>query len=239
MSWLFSQALVEEFLEANSSAGEPSAPSSGTPTPQAYCSPDKMTDFSRLSRFGMTFRPSTEIRGADLLTWCQEVSRVKTSAQQEKAQESMAHEAGCGDTWHASLAKYDRDSRSWKTRQCSLLAGLDEYSETWPKWGMMRAGECWEQNTPAQFTADIEYGFLPTPMLSDFNGGGWRIKSPRLQMTSLKYFAHAKYANRNWKTSHLIPEFVEIIMRFPSGWTGLKPLETLKFQAWQHSLSKP
>ena len=239
MSWLFSQALVEEFSAANSSAGAPSAPSSGTPTPQAYCSPDKMTEFSRLSRFGMTFRPSTEIRGEDVLTWCQAASRVRTSAQPEKAQASTAHAAECGGIWHASLAKYDRDSRLWKTRQSSLLAGLDEYSETWPKWGTMRDGECWAQNTPAQFIADTGYGFLPTPVLSDCNGGGWRIKSPRLQMTSLKYFAHAKYANKNWKTSHLIPEFVEIIMRFPLGWTELKPLETLKFQAWRRSLSKP
>jgi DNA (cytosine-5)-methyltransferase 1 len=60
MSWLFSQALVEEYLEASSLDGEQSAPLNGKPTQQAYCAPDKMTDFSRLSRFGMTFKPLTE-----------------------------------------------------------------------------------------------------------------------------------------------------------------------------------
>ena len=68
MSWLFSQALVEAYLEDTSSDGEPSAPLNGNPIPQAYCAPDKMTGFSRLSRFGMTFKPLTESRGKELLT---------------------------------------------------------------------------------------------------------------------------------------------------------------------------
>ena len=68
MSWLFSQALVEEFSEGISSDGELSALSSGNPIPQAYCAPDRMKGFSRLSRFGMTFAPLTENRGQELLT---------------------------------------------------------------------------------------------------------------------------------------------------------------------------
>jgi hypothetical protein len=35
MSWHFSRALVEAFSEATCLDGEPSAPSSGSPTPQA------------------------------------------------------------------------------------------------------------------------------------------------------------------------------------------------------------
>ena len=68
MSWLFSRVLVEEYLGENSLDGEPSVLSSGNPIPQAYCAPDKMTGFSRLSRFGMTFKPLTEDRGQELLT---------------------------------------------------------------------------------------------------------------------------------------------------------------------------
>jgi hypothetical protein len=40
---------------------------SGNPTQQAYCSPDKMTECSRLSRYGMTYKPLTEDRGEELL----------------------------------------------------------------------------------------------------------------------------------------------------------------------------
>jgi hypothetical protein len=67
MSWLFSQALVEEYLGDICSDGEPSAQSNGNHTQQAYCAPDKMTDFSRLSQFGMMFKPLTESRGEELL----------------------------------------------------------------------------------------------------------------------------------------------------------------------------
>ena len=80
MSWLFSQALVEEYLEDTSSDGEPSAPLNGNPIPQAYCAPDKMTGFSRLSRFGMTFKPLTVSRGEELLTLYLAGFPVRTSA---------------------------------------------------------------------------------------------------------------------------------------------------------------
>ena len=160
MSWLYSQALVEEYLGENSLDGEQSVPLSGSPTQQAYCAPDKMTDFSRLSQFGMTYKPLTESRGEELLTLYLEDFRAKTSAQQEKAQALKENEAECGEKWLASFTKYNPDSRSWKTHQCSLLGDLDEFSETWPQWGLMRNGECWEQQTLAQITNGKEFGLL-------------------------------------------------------------------------------
>ena len=68
MSWLFSQVQVEEYLGGISLDGEQSALSSGKPIPQAYCSPDKMMEVSRLSRYGMTVKPLTDTRGEELLT---------------------------------------------------------------------------------------------------------------------------------------------------------------------------
>jgi len=81
MSWLFSQVLVEEYLGDISSDGEQSAPLSGSNTQQAYCAPDKMTKFSRLSRFGMTYKPLMESRGEELLTLYLADFHAKTSAQ--------------------------------------------------------------------------------------------------------------------------------------------------------------
>jgi len=150
MSWLFSQALVEEFSQANSLDGEQFVPSSGSSTQQAYCAPDKMTDFSRLSRFGMTYKPLTDNLGAAVLTWYLGDSPAKTSAPQEKGLASTESEAGCGEKWRASFTKYDPGMRLWKTHQCSLLGDLELYSETWPQWGLMRGGECWEQQTLEQ-----------------------------------------------------------------------------------------
>jgi len=67
MSWLFSQALVEEYWGDTSSDGEQSAPLSGNITQVAYCAPDKMTAFSRLSQFGKVYNPLAENRGEELL----------------------------------------------------------------------------------------------------------------------------------------------------------------------------
>jgi hypothetical protein len=170
MSWLFSQALVEEYLGENFSDGEQSAPLSGKPIQQAYCAPDKMMDFSRLSRFGMTFKPLTENLGEELLTLYLEGFHAKTSAQLEKAQELMENEVECGEKWHGSFVKFDLSSSLWKTHQCSLLGDLEEFSQTWPQWGLMRNGECWEQLTLEQTIRGIDFGWSgkwPTPVSSD------------------------------------------------------------------------
>ena len=78
MSWLFSQALVEEYLGDTFLDGEQSVQSSGNNIPQAYCAPDKMTGFSRLSQFGMTFKPLTESHGEALLMSFRAAFHAKT-----------------------------------------------------------------------------------------------------------------------------------------------------------------
>jgi hypothetical protein len=194
MSWLFSQALVEEYLEANCLDGEQSAPLSGNPTQQACCAPDKMTVFSKLSRYGMTYKPLTETRGEELLMLYREVFHAKTLAQQEKAQESTESEAGCGEKWHASFARYDPDTSLWKTPQCSLLGGLDEFLETWPQWGLMRDGECWEQRMLEQTIRGTGFGLSPdnvsafhTPNTTGLDGGSNSRKALRARMEKQKW----------------------------------------------------
>ena len=178
MSWLYSQALVAEYLGENFLDGEQSAPLNGNPIQQAYCAPDKMTGFSRISRFGMTFKPLTEDLGKELLTLYLADFHAKTLAQQEKAWELTESDQGCGEKWRASFTKYDPDSSSWKTHQCSLLGDLDEFSETWPQWGLMRDGECWEQRTLEQTIRGTEFGLSPngvdsfhTPNTTGLDGG--------------------------------------------------------------------
>jgi hypothetical protein len=129
-----------------------------------------MTGFSRLSRFGMTFKPLTESLGQELLTLYLEGFHAKTSAQLEKAQELMENEVGCGEKWHGSFVKFDPSSSLWKTHQCSLLGDLEEFSQTWPQWGLMRNGECWEQQMLEQTIRGIDFGWSgkwPTPVSSD------------------------------------------------------------------------
>jgi hypothetical protein len=166
MSWLYSRVLVEEFLGDTSLDGEQSAPLSGNPTQLAYCAPDKMTAFSRLSRFGMTYKPLTETLGEELLTLYREAFHAPTFPQQEKAQELTEKPLECGEKWLGSFTKYSPDSFSWKTHQCSLAGDLDEFLETWPQWGLMRDGECWEQQTLAQTISGIVFGLNPSEINS-------------------------------------------------------------------------
>ncbi len=231
MSWLFSRALVAEYSAANSSAGEQFAPSNGTATQQAFLWRDKTTATWKRSPFGITWQPLTASLGEALLTWFREVSRAKTLAAPAVARGLMESEAECGNTWRASLAKYDRDSRLWKTPQCSLLAGLDEFSETWPSWGMMRGGVVWAQ-TPLVF--DIEepdFGWLPTPTATDGKGGA-RRSNPAFQNCSLRHYLHGQLGGE-WASSVAHPSFVEAEMGWPTMWTDLRPLETANVQAWR------
>ena len=189
MSWLYSQALVEEYLGDICSDGEQSVQSNGNPTQQAYLSQDKMTKFSRLSRFGMTYKPLTESRGEELLTLFREDFLAKTSLVQEKAQELTESDQECGEKWQGSFVKYDLNTHLWKTHQCSLLGDLEEFSETWPQWGLMRNGECWEQQTLAQTIRGTESGFSPngvdtfhTPNTTGLDGGSNSRKALKKKM---------------------------------------------------------
>jgi hypothetical protein len=191
MSWHFSQALVEAYSAANCSDGKPSAQSSGSLTPLAYLCSDRMTAFSRLSRFGMTFKPLTADHGEAVLTWFLAGFPAKTSAQPERAQESTEHAAECGSIWPESFARWDRATSSWKTPQCSLLAGLDEFSETWPRWGMMRGGECSELSIPEHLTSGNGSGLLPTPIKDDAHH---RTNPAQLKRSTIKLSVIAAHA---------------------------------------------
>jgi hypothetical protein len=171
MSWLYSRVLVEEYLGENYLDGEQSAPLNGSLIQQAYCAPDKMTDFSRLSRFGMTYKPLTENLGGELLTLFRAGFHAKTYPQPEKAQGLTENDPECGVTWRGWLAKYDPNTSLWRTAQCSLLEDLNESLATLPRSGMTRNGLLWELPMLEQTTKEIGFGLLPTPTTQGLNGG--------------------------------------------------------------------
>jgi hypothetical protein len=170
MSWLFSQALVEEYLGDTFLDGEQSALSNGKPIQQAYCALGKMTDFCRVSQFGMMFKPLTENLGEELLMLYQEDFLAKTSQQQEGGGESRQNDQECGKKWRESLAKLDLDTLLWKIPQCSLLEDLEQSLEIWPKWGSMRNGECFPQPMLERTTKEREFGYWLTPTATAISG---------------------------------------------------------------------
>ena len=231
MSWLFSQALVEEYSGASSSGGEPSAPLNGNPTQQAYCAPDKTMAFSRLSRFGMTFKPLTEDRGEALLMSYLAAFPVKISPlPTSMVTDSTGSGQECGEKWRGWLAKYDHASSSWRTAQCSLLSEEPESLAILPRSGMTRDGLLWELPMSVRPTNGIGSGLWPTPAARDYKGAnGFETtqrkigEGKRAQMGQLPNAVQQELGRSIGGT--LNPMWVEWLMGWPLGWTDLKPLE--------------
>lgn len=167
MSFIYSRALVEASSLANFSGIDASAQSSESPMPKPSLWLDKTTEPSRLFRSGMMFAHLTDGLGEELLTSWLAGFHAKTSAQPAPAKASTASEADSGRKWLASFARYDRDSSSWKTAQCSLLGDSEEFSETWPRWGSMRNGESFLRQIPALPICENASGFWQTPVADD------------------------------------------------------------------------
>lgn len=185
MSWLISRALMEAYESSRSllepveafsavicSDGEPSVQSKSSPTAQAYWSPGKTTDSCPRFPSGMTCERLTARCGAELLTSYLAAFHARTSAQPEKVPESTARARGSGASSPGSFARYDRASSSWKTAQCSLVAGLDAFSETWPRSGSMRSGACYLRPPLAPHICASASGYWPTPNVIGFRSDG-------------------------------------------------------------------
>jgi hypothetical protein len=231
MSWLYSRALVAEYSGAICSDGEPCAQWSVMPTPQGFWRNDKMMEFSSLSRFGVTLQLLTEDRGKELLMSYLAAFHAKTSASQAKAQESADSAADYGGSLPGLLAKYDLATHSLKTVQLSLFEGLELSLATWPRWGLMRNGECFLAKMSVECTCETGFGLsLPTIGANEWKGAAKRryLGSPD--------FRGAKMSEglRICETDpiYLNPLFAELTMMWPLGWTDLKPLGMAKFQEW-------
>jgi len=204
--------------EENSLVGTQCAPLNGNLIPQAYLSPDKMKGFSRLSQYGMTFKPLTESRGKELLMLYLEGFHVKTSAPLEKEQELKEQKVVCGNTWHGLLEKSNQLSLLSKTPLCSALEDSVLSSKILPRWGTMLNGELYQQPALEQTIKGQGCGlWLPTPTCHNAKEGAYPAEFTRKTPT-LATHAGGK----------LNPMWVEWLMGWPLGWTDLKPLVTDK-----------
>lgn len=188
MSWLFSQALVEACSPPNSSATEPCAQLNVMPTQQPFWRNDKTMEPSRFSRFGLTYAPLTEDRGAALLTAWLAGFRVRTSAQQGPAQVLTVSAQGYGASSRASFARWSPESFGWRTAQCSLLEDSPEFLRTLPRWGSMRNGMLYLRQTLAHGISVSGFGsLLPTlTVCGNYNAKGSSPTSGDGLATALK-----------------------------------------------------
>lgn len=246
MSYIFSRALVEAYLEASCSDSAPFALSNLNPIPQAYCSPDRMTAYSRLSRFGMTYAPLTDDDGAALLTWYLEASRARTFQPQEKAPALTAPAPASGGKCTELSMRYDRNSHSWKTHLCLWDEDLPESSVILPESGTMQNGLCWERTMWEPRTSESASGYLVwigTPTASGKNRSKKFREGNKLPNPYEFVEMFPTPTSRDWKDSgssqgnRKSPNLGTIASRFPTprtkgmcGGTGsfqqLKSLET-------------
>lgn len=229
MSWLFSQALVAEYSQGNCSAGEQYARLKSTSSVQADSCSAKTKETFPFSQYGMTSRHSMEFPGEELLTWFLAASPAPTFPRLVRNQELKANSAAFGAQWQESLARYDRDSRSWKTPQLSLIEDSAQCSVTWSKWGSLHDGACWDQTMLAPLTPGTVAGSWPTPCHGSSHWGG-----------TFQEVGGSKNKLRGTPIGKLYvnPDFWESLMGWPIGWTGTAPLETDKIQEWQQQHSK-
>lgn len=227
MSWLFSRALAEEYLPASYLATEPSVLSKSPHGPQAYsCDARTITTYRR-SRFGTTCALLTEGHGAELLIAFLADSRVRMSALPDLVMGSKGSDQAYGENSRGWFARWSPQLSEWKTAQCSLLEGSDSYLETWPRSGSMRDGMCYPQPSLAQSTCGRGYGsLLPTLAARDY------------RFPNAKSFAERGGGKKGEQLPNVLggplnPDWCELFMGHPIGWTASSALETLKFREWR------
>lgn len=142
-------------------------------------------------------------------------SPARTSAPPDLGQELMARAAAYGRNTPALLTKFDRATSSWKTSQLSLVADLEEFSETWPRSGMMRNGIAYQLPPLAHFTDATASGFWQTPVADDavdrevgkFNSRGEPNLSAQVKLLPTPT---VMYTRENWSPEELAAKRAEV-----------------------------
>jgi len=240
MSWLFSKALMEacensrcslepaaESSEATCSDGEQYAQLNVMPTAHPFSRRGKPMDALSLSRSGLTCAVLTESHGKELLTSYLADFHALTSASPVRVPVSTEVNLDSGESLPESWAKYDLVKSSWKTVQCSLLEDSAEFSGIWPASGSMRNGVCSALPTLDSRTCENASGYaLPTP--SGVNGGRNNV------MGRIDEWGGSSNPLRGTVIGSMcLPEFEELMMGWPIGWTEPTPYEMDKFREWQ------
>ena len=136
------------------------------------------------------------------LTLSAEDSHAKTSQSQASNEASTEPAVVSGQSMRGSFASCDPDTLSWKTSQRCLLSGWEEFSETWPRAGMMQSGTAYRLPPSVPITAVIGCTWLPTPTAGAFTQNKSYGKNAR---TRLSLYGMAKKGMwptplaRDWK----------------------------------------
>lgn len=217
---------------------DPCALLKSSPIAERYCCNASSTESCHGSQSGTMSAPSTEQNGGGRSMSSAGDSHARTSVLLEQGRDSVEVEVDFGEKCGEWLAKYNQSACSWKTPQCLLFEDLEPSLETWPNWGMMLDGVCWEPTMSVLATTENAFGYWPTPTASDWKASGTIEMLKRQgdpQQAKGQNRPEYEFARRKNTKMPLCAK--EVMMMWPSGWAALKPLETDRFQSWlqQHS----
>lgn len=188
-----------------------------TPTRRRYSRPECKTASLTTLRSGTMFARSTGTRGRAWLTWWRAVSHAKISASPARVKGLKDHALVYGARCGGSFAKFDPESSLWRTSQLCLVGGLAEFSETWPRAGLMRNGIAYPLNSLGLPISESVSGLLPTIGANESKGAG------KLRYRGSRHFRGAKMSEglRSCQADPIYthPSFAEAAMGFPKDWT--------------------
>ena len=154
MSWLFSQALVEESLEGTFLTATRSAQLNVMPTQRKFWHRDKTIEHSNLSQYGLTSRLLTEPYGKVVLTSYLEDFPAKTYPRQGQTTTSTELSKGLkgvrpdyGESIKELLMKFNLVLSSLRTPTTLEVEDLTPSSKTLTAWCIMLHGVCWGLGT--------------------------------------------------------------------------------------------
>lgn len=194
----YSPASAVSISASNAPAGSAGGKSSSTTT-ASVSSPST----GRPSRSGATSETSPTSRRSSSSVAGSPVSPYPSSAK------GLAKKTpdGSGLSLRDSFAYYDRRSSCWRTSQGCLFAGLDPFSETWPRAGTTRSGTAFLRPPLVPLIAVTGCSSWPTPLARDEKGAAQR----------------ARYGDESSLPAAIggapNPTWLEWLLGFPPGWT--------------------
>lgn len=236
MSWHFSQEGVAACWPHQYLDGAPSALLSSIPERVKSCLTASAMESSSISPYGMTLEHSREAHGGEASMSLPEDSPVKTLANAEKEQDLAGKGQDCGWKWRESFAKLIPGLSLWKTRQCSLLEDSEPSLETWPEWGLMQSGECFELPALERPTTERGFSWLLTPTAQSWKA--WTFRNPLALIRKNHADGNLQEQLMRLYQRMTTPRCQEILMLWPEGWTDSKPLAMDGFQQWLREQSQ-
>ena len=167
-------------------------------------------------------------QGCEQLTLYRGGSRANRTAKQESVR-LLLTSVICGLKCGGLLTKLSPNG-SWVKMygdycQARMDGSFEEYSGTFPTWGLMLDGVAYELPISERSTEEKDWELLPTPVAAD----AWvaSLKSTQWTGANKHSMTLIQALNRGGgNATYLNPNFCEILMGFPIGWTELNALET-------------